>query len=100
MLPHRTCLPLAGAIAPAARADAGLGVQELKRGLNALTNFGMSFSIVSFLTSITGSFGIAWFWGARRRVRETTKPTAQPAFMMRVLPPAWLGAAQLAARPY
>ena len=52
---------------------ASVSTQELKRGLNALTNFGMSFSIVSFLTSITGSFGIAWFWGAScasRFVRE------------------------------
>ena len=80
-----------------ARVGRSACAQELKRGLNALTNFGMSFSIVSFLTSITGSFGIAWFWGALRssfsqmrdsRVRARGCAALLPAITARVLPPA------------
>ena len=34
--------------------------QELKRGLSLLTNFGVSFCILSFPTGVVGSFATAW----------------------------------------
>jgi len=37
--------------------------QELKRGLSVLTNFGVSFCILSHPTGVIGSFATAWFWG-------------------------------------
>ena len=33
------------------------------RGGAVLTNFGVSFCILSFPTGVTGSFATAWFWG-------------------------------------
>lgn len=37
--------------------------QELRRAFSTLTAFGFSFSVLSFLTALTGSWDVAWFSG-------------------------------------